>query len=56
VRYTLEQVERFTTTRKVSAFAGFDPMQDQTDERNRMGAISKHGFTLAAVTWLKPVR
>ena len=43
VRYTLEQVERFTTTRKVSAFAGFDPMQDQTDERNRMGAISKHG-------------
>ena len=43
VRYTLEQVERFTTTRKVSAFAGFDPMQDQTDERNRMGAISKQG-------------
>jgi len=43
VRYTLEQVERFTTTRQVSAFAGFDPMQDQTDERNRMGAISKQG-------------
>jgi transposase len=43
VRYTLEQVDRFTTTRKVSAFAGFDPMQDQTDERNRMGAISKQG-------------
>jgi len=43
VRYTLEQVERFTTTRQVSAFAGFDPMQAQTDERNRMGAISKQG-------------
>jgi transposase len=43
VRYTLEQVHRFTTTRKVSAFAGFDPMQDQTDERNRMGTISKQG-------------
>jgi len=43
VRYTLEQVDRFTTSRKVSAFAGFDPMQDQTDERNRMGAISKQG-------------
>lgn len=43
VRYTLEQVERFTTTRTVSAFAGFDPMEDQTDERRRMGAISKQG-------------
>jgi transposase len=43
VRYTLEQVDRFTTTRKVSAFAGFDPMQDQTDEQNRMGTISKQG-------------
>ena len=43
VRYTLEQGERFTTTRQVSAFAGFDPMQAQTDERNRMGAISKQG-------------
>lgn len=43
VRYTLEQVDRFTTTRKVSAFAGFDPMEDQSDERQRMGAISKQG-------------
>jgi len=43
VRYTLEQVDRFTTTRKVTAFAGFDPMQDQSDERQRMGAISKQG-------------
>ena len=43
VRYTLEQVERFTTTRQVSAFAGFDPMEDQSDERQRRGAISKQG-------------
>jgi transposase len=43
VRYTLEEVGRFPTTRKVSAFAGFDPTQDQSDERNRMGAISKQG-------------
>jgi transposase len=43
VRYTLEEVGRFTTTRKVSAFAGFDPMEDRSDERRRMGAISKQG-------------
>ena len=43
VRYTLEDVGRFTTTRKVSAFAGFDPMEDQSDERRRMGGISKQG-------------
>jgi transposase len=43
VRYTLEQMDRFITTRQVSAFAGFDPMEDQSDERQRMGAISKQG-------------
>jgi transposase len=43
VRYTLEEVGRFPTTRKVSAFAGFDPMEDQSDERRRMGGISKQG-------------
>jgi len=43
VRYTLEDASRFANSRKVSAFAGFDPMQDQSDERNRMGAISKQG-------------
>lgn len=43
IRYTLEWVERFATTRKVSAFAGFDPMEDRSDERRRMGAISKQG-------------
>ncbi|HLN96926.1 MAG TPA: IS110 family transposase [Pyrinomonadaceae bacterium] len=43
VRYTLEDVGRFATTRKVSAFAGFDPMEDRSAERRRMGAISKQG-------------
>ncbi|MGH8717062.1 MAG: IS110 family transposase [Burkholderiales bacterium] len=43
VRYTLERVERFATSRKVSAFAGFDPMEDRSDEHRRMGAISKQG-------------
>jgi transposase len=43
VRYTLEEVQRFATTRKVSAFAGFDPMEDRSDERRRMGSISKQG-------------
>ena len=43
VRYTLEDVTRFATTRKVSAFAGFDPMQDWSDQRRQMGAISKQG-------------
>ena len=43
VRYTLEDASRFANTRKVSAFAGFDPMQDQSAERHRMGAISKQG-------------
>lgn len=43
VRYTLEEAGRFATTRKVSAFAGFDPKEDQSDQRRRMGAISKQG-------------
>ena len=41
--YTLECVGRFPNTRKVSAYAGFDPMEDRSDERYRMGAISKQG-------------
>jgi transposase len=43
VRYTLEDVSRFANTRKVSAFAGFDPMEDQSAQRRRVGAISKQG-------------
>lgn len=43
LRYTLEDVSRFANTRKVSAFAGFDPMEDQSAQRRRIGAISKQG-------------
>lgn len=43
IRYTLEDVDRFANPRKVTAFAGFDPMEDRSDERRRMGAISKQG-------------
>lgn len=43
IRYTLECVDRFDNPRKVSAYAGFDPMEDRSDERYRMGAISKQG-------------
>src|SRR4030095_8480014 len=43
VRFTLEDVGRFATPRKCTPFAGFDPREDQSDERKRMGAISKQG-------------
>ena len=43
VRYTLEEVGRFSNSRKVTAFAGFDPMEKQSDQRKRMGSISKQG-------------
>lgn len=43
VRYTLEEVGRFPNSRKVTAFAGFDPMEAQSAERKRMGSISKQG-------------
>lgn len=43
LRYTLEDVKRFPNARKVTAFAGFDPMEDRSDERRRMGEISKQG-------------
>jgi transposase len=43
IRYTLDKVDRFATTRKVAGFAGFDPMEDRSDQRRRMGAISKQG-------------
>ena len=43
LRYTLEDVSRFASTRKVSGFAGFDPTQDWSDETRRMGSISKQG-------------
>ena len=46
LRYTLEPVARFTTTRRVTGYVGFDCIEDQSSERRRMGSISKQGSRL----------
>jgi transposase len=43
---TLESIERFANARKVTAFVGFDPVEDSTGERRRIGSISKQGSRL----------
>ncbi len=43
---TLESVERFANARKVTAYVGFDPVEDSTGERQRIGSISKQGSRL----------
>ena len=43
IRFTLEDVSRFANSRRVAGFAGFDPMEDSSDRRRRIGAISKQG-------------
>jgi transposase len=43
---TLEQVERFANARKVAGYVGFDPVEDSTGERQRIGSISKQGSRL----------
>jgi transposase len=44
--HTLEPVARFANSRKVTAFVGFDPVEDSSGERQRIGAISKQGSRL----------
>lgn len=44
--YTLEPVSRFPNSRKVAGYVGFDPMEDSSAARKRMGAISKQGSRL----------
>ena len=44
--HTLENVERFANSRKVSAYAGFDPVEDSSGGRQRIGSISKQGSRL----------
>jgi len=44
--HTLDPIERFANGRKVTAYAGFDPVEDSTGERRRMGSISKQGSRL----------
>ena len=43
---TLELIERFAHSRKVTAYVGFDPVEDSSGERRRMGSISKQGSRL----------
>ena len=46
LRYTLSPVARFNTTRRVTAYVGFDCVEDQSSERRRLGSISKEGSRL----------
>jgi transposase len=46
VVHTLGEVKRFAATRKVAAYAGFDPMEDSSAERKAYGGISKAGSRL----------
>jgi len=44
--HTLASIERFANARKVTAYVGFDPVEDSTGERHRIGSISKQGSRL----------
>lgn len=46
LRYTLEPISRFISTRAVTAYVGFDCVEEQSSERRRMGSISKQGSRL----------
>lgn len=46
LRYTLEPISRFSSTRAVTAYVGFDCVEEQSSERRRMGSISKQGSRL----------
>lgn len=43
---TLECPERFANPRKVTAYVGFDPVEDSSGNRRRIGSISKQGSRL----------
>jgi transposase len=44
--HTLGDLTRFSSTRKVAAYLGFDPMEDSSAERKVYGGISKAGSRL----------
>ena len=44
--HTLESPERFANARKVTAYVGFDPVEDSSGTRRRIGSISKQGSRL----------
>jgi transposase len=43
---TLECVDRFANPRRVTGYVGFDPVEDSSAERRRIGSISKQGSRL----------
>ena len=43
---TLESLDRFPSSRKVTAYVGLDPVEASSGERRRTGAISKQGSRL----------
>jgi len=44
--HTLGDLSRFSSTRKVAAYVGFDPMEESSAERKAYGGISKAGSRL----------
>lgn len=44
--HTLEDVKRFPNPRHVTGYVGFDPVEDSSAERRRIGSISKQGSRL----------
>lgn len=45
--HTLEPVERFSSSRKVVAYVGLDPLEDSSADKRRYGSVSKAGSKLA---------
>lgn len=44
--HTLGDLSRFSSTRKLAAYVGFDPMEDSSADRKAYGSISKAGSKL----------
>lgn len=44
--HTLDPVSRFPNSRHVAGYIGFDPVEDSSADRKRIGAISKQGSRL----------
>lgn len=44
--HTLEPIERFANSRKVTAFVGMDPVEESSGDRRKIGSISKAGSKL----------
>jgi transposase len=49
VVHTLGELSRFSSTRKVAAYVGFDPMEDSSADRKVYGGISKSRLTFVAL-------